>query len=556
MQRALRACAPPPPAHHPRRAWCAANGAHRFAPLECLAPISSSQLCQHHFQPLSPRPPQAEVNIHIPDHAWRAGQGLRPYIRDAQRILSRAHEARSRAITQQRVDFLHLPVVDGSVTTDSAMHRLAEDCCERVLRGERMYIHCWGGHGRTGTLVATMLGRLYGLPYTGALRLTQAYHDARVYPQGVRSPQTPVQRAQVRRLLAMPSPTARARAGALMQQRAAAAAGGAAAEAAAAAEALAEEEGQQRAAERAAALHEALKQQQLLLQQRQELERQQAALQQRLDRQAALLQAQYREVYGALQQPPLTAPSAEAAAAAQQILGRSRSGNLPGALGVAAAAAAAVGGGGCGGGSGSGGSCGVGGGSSGVQGPATPARPAASPRGRFPGGATGSPSSMGSGGSSAAGRSASPSRPTTAARSASPARPPVAPVARSSSPARNSTFNAAAAAAASGRSASPARGGVSGTAPGLFPSAGARAASPARSVSPSRAVPAGAGARSRSASPARSAGALRAGGAAGAYGAPAVDAALQARLDAMTTIRKLPAYGGGGAGCGGIGTRY
>ena len=69
---------------------------------------------------------------------------------------------------------------------------------ERVLRGEKLYIHCWGGHGRTGTLVAVLLGRLYNLPYTTALRYTQAFHDARVYPQGVRSPQTPVQRAQVR----------------------------------------------------------------------------------------------------------------------------------------------------------------------------------------------------------------------------------------------------------------------------------------------------------------------------------------------------------------------
>lgn len=68
---------------------------------------------------------------------------------------------------------------------------------ERVLRGEKLYIHCWGGHGRTGTLVAVLLGRLYNLPYTTALRYTQAFHDARVYPQGVRSPQTPVQRAQV-----------------------------------------------------------------------------------------------------------------------------------------------------------------------------------------------------------------------------------------------------------------------------------------------------------------------------------------------------------------------
>lgn len=137
------------------------------------------------------------MNIHIPDHAWRAGHGLRPYIKDAQRILSRAHETGNPRITQQKIDFLHLPIIDGSVTTDSAMSRLAEDCSERVIKGEKMYIHCWGGHGRTGTLVATMLGRLYCLPYTSALRYTQAYHDTRIYPQGVRSPQTPVQRAQV-----------------------------------------------------------------------------------------------------------------------------------------------------------------------------------------------------------------------------------------------------------------------------------------------------------------------------------------------------------------------
>lgn len=69
--------------------------------------------------------------------------GLRPYIRDAQRLLSRAQETGSTRISQRKIDFLHLPIIDGSVTTDSAMSRLADDCCERVLRGEVMYIHCW-----------------------------------------------------------------------------------------------------------------------------------------------------------------------------------------------------------------------------------------------------------------------------------------------------------------------------------------------------------------------------------------------------------------------------
>lgn len=120
---------------------------------------------------------QAEVNIHIPEHAWRAGHGLRPYIKarpcivptthashpppssrppngasskrnppppaprphhaissppprprrrrlqDAQRILSRAHDTANPRITQQKIDFLHLPIIDGNVTTDSAMNR-------------------------------------------------------------------------------------------------------------------------------------------------------------------------------------------------------------------------------------------------------------------------------------------------------------------------------------------------------------------------------------------------------------------------------------------------
>ncbi len=48
-----------------------------------------------------------------------------------------------------------------------------------------------------GTLVAVMLGRLYGLLYSTALRHKQAHRDARVYPQGVRSCQGPVQHAQV-----------------------------------------------------------------------------------------------------------------------------------------------------------------------------------------------------------------------------------------------------------------------------------------------------------------------------------------------------------------------
>jgi hypothetical protein len=46
---------------------------------------------------------------------------------------------------QDKLDFLHLPIIDGSVTSDEALSRLADDCCTRILRGERLYIHWCAG---------------------------------------------------------------------------------------------------------------------------------------------------------------------------------------------------------------------------------------------------------------------------------------------------------------------------------------------------------------------------------------------------------------------------
>ena len=49
--------------------------------------------------------------------------------------------------------------------------------------------------------VAVILARLYGLTTATALDYTQALHDVRRCPQNVRSPQTPPQIEQVRRIL-------------------------------------------------------------------------------------------------------------------------------------------------------------------------------------------------------------------------------------------------------------------------------------------------------------------------------------------------------------------
>lgn len=56
-------------------------------------------------------------------------------------VLYRVLYRTSSSFLQDKLDFLHLPIIDGSVTSDVALSRLADDCCSRLLRGERMYIH-------------------------------------------------------------------------------------------------------------------------------------------------------------------------------------------------------------------------------------------------------------------------------------------------------------------------------------------------------------------------------------------------------------------------------
>jgi len=137
------------------------------------------------------------VNPNASEFAWRAGRAPRPYMRDVRRILAKHHAEMPNA----NIDFLHLPIHDGLVTADALVDSFCDDLIARVHAGRCMYIHCWGGHGRTGTEVAVMLGRMFNMSVPKALIRTQRLHDSREIPQDCRSPSTPCQRAQVVRLL-------------------------------------------------------------------------------------------------------------------------------------------------------------------------------------------------------------------------------------------------------------------------------------------------------------------------------------------------------------------
>lgn len=69
---------------------------------------------------------------------------------------------------------IHYPIVDVSVPkTQTSFCVLVEQLHEHVARGEAVYVHCKGGYGRTGLVVASLLVRC-GYSSEEAMRLTRA----------------------------------------------------------------------------------------------------------------------------------------------------------------------------------------------------------------------------------------------------------------------------------------------------------------------------------------------------------------------------------------------
>jgi protein-tyrosine phosphatase len=102
---------------------------------------------------------------------------------------------------EEQITFIHEEIPDSSVTSDERIEELVERLISLFDAGKLIYVHCWGGAGRTGTVIACLIARLYGLDAEEALKLTGEYYKCRVVVRH-RSPQTLEQFAQVRRMVA------------------------------------------------------------------------------------------------------------------------------------------------------------------------------------------------------------------------------------------------------------------------------------------------------------------------------------------------------------------
>ena len=85
-----------------------------------------------------------------------------------------AYEPRLYEVAQQLgrdVDCRRFAIADLSVPSVSRMVEILDFMDERLASGETVYVHCWGGRGRTGTVVACHLRRTRGLSAAASLSL-------------------------------------------------------------------------------------------------------------------------------------------------------------------------------------------------------------------------------------------------------------------------------------------------------------------------------------------------------------------------------------------------
>jgi len=85
----------------------------------------------------------------------------------------------SNIIESSNVEYLHYPITDRQVPSMDMFISSLTDILNKIIEGKKVFIHCAGGHGRTGTYSAALLMLILGKTYDRALHYTQKFHNER-----------------------------------------------------------------------------------------------------------------------------------------------------------------------------------------------------------------------------------------------------------------------------------------------------------------------------------------------------------------------------------------
>jgi hypothetical protein len=144
---------------------------------------------------------QSEYKGETNNAKWHE-KNLRPYHLDLKKILnSRVNHPTLLPSVPSEIQFKHFPIADLQTISDAETLQIAKEVANDLDNGKVIYLHCWGGHGRTGVIVCIVLHIKFKLTADEAIERCQTCHDKRDWSCNTPSPQTIGQRDQVRRII-------------------------------------------------------------------------------------------------------------------------------------------------------------------------------------------------------------------------------------------------------------------------------------------------------------------------------------------------------------------
>ena len=122
------------------------------------------------------------INLMEEDERNYQGQLFTPYVDDFCAIAAAQGETAACS---------RYPIRDGGIPTQATMRAVLDEIDSAVESGKAVYLHCWGGKGRTGTVVGCYLAR-HGTPPEAILdRITELRKEIQPFAE---SPENDAQR--------------------------------------------------------------------------------------------------------------------------------------------------------------------------------------------------------------------------------------------------------------------------------------------------------------------------------------------------------------------------
>ena len=133
----------------------------------------------------------------LPPQGEMPAGGIGGFLRYDEEVAALAKEAGG---DPSGLEFVKFSIVDMSVPTQDYLAEIVADLEERVRQGRNLYIHCWGGRGRAGTVGAALMAALYEADGSEILELVQAGYSSRGFDD-YKSPETMDQLRTVHRFV-------------------------------------------------------------------------------------------------------------------------------------------------------------------------------------------------------------------------------------------------------------------------------------------------------------------------------------------------------------------